>query len=166
MADVKEQIRAALSAALNQFKKEKNIDAPDVEAASLTLENPPDPKMGDVGIPLFAFAKTFRMGPPQISAGVAQILKGADEIGGVKVAGLGEIFDEFRRIAVPSVFCDELNRSCLESRIDFVFVFRGGECKPDYKEDDYGTSNGENFTEKCNTRRGDVTDDKTQGDAQ
>ncbi|MBQ7618528.1 MAG: arginine--tRNA ligase, partial [Treponema sp.] len=93
MADVKEQIRAALPAALNQFKKEKNIDAPDVEAASLTLENPPDPKMGDVGVPLFAFAKTFRMGPPQISAGVAQILKGADEIGGVKVAGLGEILN-------------------------------------------------------------------------
>ena len=64
MADVKEQIRAAVCAALNQFKTEKNIDAPDVEAASLTLENPPDPKMGDVGIPLFAFAKTFRMGPP------------------------------------------------------------------------------------------------------
>ena len=93
MADIKEQIRAAVCAALNQFKQEKNIDAPDVDAASLTLENPPDPKMGDVGIPLFAFAKTFRMGPPQISAGVAQILKGAEEIGGVKVSGLGEILN-------------------------------------------------------------------------
>ncbi|MBR5097387.1 MAG: arginine--tRNA ligase, partial [Treponema sp.] len=89
MADVKEQIRAAVCAALNQFKTEKNIDAPDVEAASLTLENPPDPKMGDVGIPLFAFAKTFRMGPPQISAGVVQIIKAAQEIGGVKVSDLG-----------------------------------------------------------------------------
>ena len=51
-------------------------------------------------------------------------------------AGLGKILNKFRCIAVPSVFRNELYRSCLESRIDFVFVFGRCECKPDYKEED------------------------------
>ncbi len=91
MADIKDQIRAAVTAALNQFKAEKNIPADDIDPSRLVLENPPDPEMGDIGIPLFPFAKAFRMGPPQISAGIAAILKGASSIGGVDTGALGEI---------------------------------------------------------------------------
>lgn len=91
MADIKEQIRAAVSAALNQFKTEKNIAADSIDGAALVLENPPDPKMGDVGIPLFPFAKAFRMGPPQIAAAVVKILKDSPNVGGVETAALGEV---------------------------------------------------------------------------
>ena len=63
------------AAALNKLAEEKSIDMPKVELSSLLLETPPDPKMGDVGIPLFGFAKTFRMGPPQIAAEVLRIIK-------------------------------------------------------------------------------------------
>ncbi len=63
------------AAALNKLAEEKSIDMPKVELSSLLLETPPDPKMGDVGIPLFGFAKTFRMGPPQIASEVLRIIK-------------------------------------------------------------------------------------------
>ena len=100
--DTKEQIRAAVAAALNQLKAEKNIQAEKIQASALTLETPPDPKMGDIGIPLFSFAKIFRIAPPQISEGVVQILRGADSIEceipdgnkvEIKISSLGEILN-------------------------------------------------------------------------
>ncbi|MCI5606279.1 MAG: arginine--tRNA ligase [Treponema sp.] len=72
MADVKASCRQIVAAAINEFIKEKGLDAPEAAPDSLQIVTPPNPEMGDLGVPLFAFAKTLRMAPPQIAAGVAE----------------------------------------------------------------------------------------------
>ncbi len=71
MADAKETCRAIIAAALNEFIKEKNPETETVSAESIVVQNAPNPEMGDLGAPMFAFAKALRMAPPQIAAGVA-----------------------------------------------------------------------------------------------
>lgn len=94
MADQKEICRAIVTSALNIFKTDRNIDAPDVQEADLRIENPPKPEMGDIGAPMFMFAKSFRMAPPAIAQGTAQIIIDAArenrELGGQNPAALGE----------------------------------------------------------------------------
>lgn len=94
MADQKEICRAIVTAALNIFKTDRNIDAPDVQKTDLRIENPPKPEMGDIGAPMFMFAKSFRMAPPAIAQGTAQIIIDAArenrELGGQNPAALGE----------------------------------------------------------------------------
>lgn len=94
MADQKEICRAIVTAALNIFKTDRNIDAPDVQETDLRIENPPKPEMGDIGAPMFMFAKSFRMAPPAIAQGTAQIIINAArenrELGGQNPAALGE----------------------------------------------------------------------------
>lgn len=94
MADQKEICRAIVTAALNIFKTDRNIDAPDVQETDLRIENPPKPEMGDIGAPMFMFAKSFRMAPPAIAQGTAQIIIDAArenrELGDQNPAALGE----------------------------------------------------------------------------
>ena len=70
MADVKETCRNIIAAALNEFIKEKDPSAAAVDAATIVVQNAPNPEMGDLGSPMFAYAKALRMAPPQIAAGV------------------------------------------------------------------------------------------------
>lgn len=94
MADQKEICRAIVTAALNIFKTDRNIDAPDIQETDLRIENPPKPEMGDIGAPMFMFAKSFRMAPPAIAQGTAQIIIDAArenrELGGQNPTALGE----------------------------------------------------------------------------
>lgn len=94
MADQKEICRAIVTAALNIFKTDRNIDAPDVQETDLRIENPPKPEMGDIGAPMFMFAKSFRMAPLAIAQGTAQIIidsaRENRELGGQNPAALGE----------------------------------------------------------------------------
>ena len=71
MADVKDTCRAIIAAALNEFIKEKNPEAEAVSPENIVVQNAPNPEMGDLGSPMFTFAKALRMAPPQIASGVA-----------------------------------------------------------------------------------------------
>ena len=87
MADQKESFRALVQAAIEQFKAEKSIEG-DLDASSLVrVENPPKPEMGDLGVPLFPFAKAFRRAPPAIAAEVAKIINA----GSADVKSLGTV---------------------------------------------------------------------------
>lgn len=87
MADQKESFRVLVQAAIEQFKAEKSIEG-DLDASSLVrVENPPKPEMGDLGVPLFPFAKAFRMAPPAIAAEVAKIINA----GSADVKSLGTV---------------------------------------------------------------------------
>ncbi|SEQ37612.1 arginyl-tRNA synthetase [Treponema bryantii] len=70
MADVKDTCRAIIAAALNEFIKEKDPAAEAVSADKIVVQNAPNPEMGDLGAPMFVFAKALRMAPPQIASGV------------------------------------------------------------------------------------------------
>ncbi|MBP5329717.1 MAG: arginine--tRNA ligase [Spirochaetaceae bacterium] len=88
MADLKQESRDLIAFALNEFKKIKNIETADIDSASVTAETPPKPEMGDVGFPMFAFAKQFRMAPPVIASEVLKILDANPE----KTGSVGEFF--------------------------------------------------------------------------
>ena len=70
MADTKDLCRTIIAAALNEFIKEKDPSAAVVDAATIVVQNAPNPEMGDLGSPMFAYAKALHMAPPQIAAGV------------------------------------------------------------------------------------------------
>ena len=57
MADAKETCRTIIAAALNDFIKEKDPQAETVAPESIVVQNAPNPEMGDLGAPMFAFAK-------------------------------------------------------------------------------------------------------------
>jgi arginyl-tRNA synthetase len=72
MSDLKEQCRIFAAQAINALLPPGTAA---IESGSLLLETPPDPAMGDVGIPLFPYAKVLRMGPPVIAAKVVALLQ-------------------------------------------------------------------------------------------
>ncbi|MDD7416466.1 MAG: arginine--tRNA ligase [Treponemataceae bacterium] len=73
MADVKSQIKSIVSENLNKFIQTKGIDLT-VNADDITIVTPPNPEMGDLGVPLFTYAKSLRMGPPQIAAELEKLV--------------------------------------------------------------------------------------------
>ncbi|MGP1459816.1 MAG: arginine--tRNA ligase [Treponema sp.] len=89
MADIKEQFRKVAAAALNEFMRTKGADIT-VEAETLAVQTPPDPDMGDFGIPLFAFAKTLRTAPPQIANAVSEIINNNTTLAGIDIASVGK----------------------------------------------------------------------------
>ena len=97
MADAKETCRAIIAAALNEFIKEKDPQAEAVAAENIVIQNAPNPEMGDLGSPMFAFAKALRMAPPQIAAGV--VAKITDKSFGEFIA-VGPYVNVSRGIAV------------------------------------------------------------------
>nr|WP_318659530.1 arginine--tRNA ligase [uncultured Treponema sp.] len=86
MADIKAEFRKTVCEALNSFIKEKAPESQQIDAETLAVQTPPDPNMGDLGIPMFVFAKSLRMAPPQIAEAVA--LKAAKtDIGEILAVG-------------------------------------------------------------------------------
>ncbi len=82
MADVRTTCASAVAANLTLLAKQKSIDLSSVGfsvnailSTDITIEIPPNPEMGDIGIPLFSFAKAFRMGPPQIATEIARMVE-------------------------------------------------------------------------------------------
>ena len=89
MLSQKDLFKSAVLNAVNQFKIENKIDCPEIDEKLVRVENPPRPEMGDLGSPMFPFAKMFRMTPPAIAASVAQSLKKSAE-NDASLASLGE----------------------------------------------------------------------------
>lgn len=75
MAEIRDEWRALVVAALNTIQNEKMPELAEIPMDGIAAENPPDPAMGDIGFPMFAFAKAFRMGPPMIASEVVKLLE-------------------------------------------------------------------------------------------
>ena len=74
MADVKIEFKKLVAGALNLFIQQTNPELESISADVLAVQTPPNREMGDLGIPMFAFAKTLKMAPPQISAEVVKLI--------------------------------------------------------------------------------------------
>ncbi len=72
MADVKSLMRDVVLKALNDFIESKNAEP--INAESVVVQTTPNPEMGDLGVPMFVFAKSLRMAPPAISSEVVKII--------------------------------------------------------------------------------------------
>ena len=80
MKELKKIWHGKVTEALNKLRISMNVDCPGITSEEVPLENPPDPGMGDLGFPMFMFAKKFRKGPPVIAREVAEILSGDVEL--------------------------------------------------------------------------------------
>lgn len=70
--DAKLEFKEIIANAINEFIKNKNIETEAIKAESVVVQNSPNSEMGDLGSPMFVFAKTLKMAPPQIAAFVAE----------------------------------------------------------------------------------------------
>ena len=74
MFDYREPWQKRIAEALNALFKEAGVNEC-LDASDITAENPPQPEMGDIGFPMFSYAKLLRKGPPQIAALVCVVLE-------------------------------------------------------------------------------------------
>ena len=74
--DLKESWKRRIAVELNAVLAETGI-AETIAPETVSAELPPKPEMGDIGFPMFAYAKLLRKGPPQIAAMLAQRLAAA-----------------------------------------------------------------------------------------
>ena len=72
MADAKSTFKEIVSKGVLAFFAEKGLEMEAGLLEKLVVQNAPNPEMGDLGCPMFIFAKAARMAPPQIAAGVAE----------------------------------------------------------------------------------------------
>jgi len=74
MYDFRQPWKVKVSTALNEILSEAGINEK-ITPEQVIAENPPNPEMGDIGFPMFGYAKLLRKGPPQIAQMAAEKLK-------------------------------------------------------------------------------------------
>jgi arginyl-tRNA synthetase len=77
MDELKDLWKTRIAGALNNIMGEAGL-AGTIDASQVIAESPPRPEMGDLGFPMFSFAKIIRKAPPQIALAVAAKL--AEEV--------------------------------------------------------------------------------------
>jgi arginyl-tRNA synthetase len=87
MNDYKEPWKKIIANALNTLIQKSGAGADTVTSDQVIAEIPPNPEMGDIGFPMFGFAKTLRKGPPQIASMVCECLASANEGGFAEAIG-------------------------------------------------------------------------------
>ena len=73
MSDAKSTFKEIIFNAVKEFYNQKGIEADADLQNKIVVQSAPNPEMGDLGAPMFVFAKTLRMAPPQIAVEVAKI---------------------------------------------------------------------------------------------
>lgn len=86
MKDAKIRWKACVARALEAVAREKGIPAEAVSALTPAAEVPPKPELGDLGFPMFPFAKILRAAPVQIAQAVASALAGDPDAAGLGTA--------------------------------------------------------------------------------
>lgn len=87
MADVKAEFKRLLADAVNEIIEEKKLDAPKTEAEKIVVQDSPNPEMGDIGSPMFMFAKSLHLAPQAIAQEVASKAAEKSSIGEVLAVG-------------------------------------------------------------------------------
>ena len=75
MSDAKSAFKEIVAKAVVDFCKEKGTEIDQAMTDKIVIQNAPNPEMGDLGAPMFIFAKALHMAPPQIAAGVVTHVK-------------------------------------------------------------------------------------------
>lgn len=83
MKDLKIRWKARVSRALEAIALEKGIPAEALSALAPAVEIPPKLELGDLGFPMFPYAKILRTAPAQIARAVAEILARDPETAGL-----------------------------------------------------------------------------------
>ena len=86
MNDAKNRWKEYISQALDAVRREKGIPEEAFAAVQLAAEVPPQPELGDLGFPMFPYAKALRAAPAQIAQAVAAALAGDARASGIGTA--------------------------------------------------------------------------------
>ena len=89
MSDAKSSFKEIITFAVKEIFDQKGADAGSDFQERIVVQSAPNPQMGDLGAPMFAFAKSLRMPPQQIAAEVAEL---AQKLAGKDGSPLGQIF--------------------------------------------------------------------------
>jgi arginyl-tRNA synthetase len=87
MIDYKEPWKIIIANAVNMLIQRSGAGANPVTPDQVIAEIPPNPEMGDIGFPMFGFAKILRKGPPQIAAMVCECLAASKTAGSFEAVG-------------------------------------------------------------------------------
>ena len=71
MVEAKTAWKNIIARALADYARGKGLDAGLVDASSVVAEKPPKKELGDLGFPMFSFAKLLRSSPAQIAQAMA-----------------------------------------------------------------------------------------------
>ncbi|MDR0388006.1 MAG: arginine--tRNA ligase [Treponema sp.] len=77
MLNFRDPWKIRIARTLTAMLKDAGIDGT-VEPSQVIAELPPKPEYGDLGFPMFGFARLFRKGPPWIAQALAAALSGED----------------------------------------------------------------------------------------
>jgi arginyl-tRNA synthetase len=89
MNNIDKSWKERIAHALNILLKEAGVTE-EINPTQVIAEVPPNPEMGDIGFPMFNYAKVLRKGPPQIAQMVCACLASQDALTGVAEGGLYE----------------------------------------------------------------------------
>jgi arginyl-tRNA synthetase len=91
---------------LRELAAERQLDASQIRESDVIVERPPRPELGDLGFPLFPFARVFRTAPQAIAEATAERLRSGLEAGGDRVETAGPYVNVHidRRAYARSVF--------------------------------------------------------------
>jgi arginyl-tRNA synthetase len=114
MVELKSAWKRVVAKALAEYAKEKGVETPMPDADSVVLERPPKPELGDLGFPMFPYAKLLRAGPPQVAQALAAKLALDPE---AKLLGEARAEGPYLnvRLSRPSVIASTLKSSALDS---------------------------------------------------
>ncbi|MCE5257185.1 MAG: arginine--tRNA ligase [Spirochaetaceae bacterium] len=79
MIDRKNYWKQRILELLLAFGAEKEIKGQNLSLPDIVAEVPPDPAMGDLGFPMFSYAKLFRMNPALLAASISQRIAAGKE---------------------------------------------------------------------------------------
>ncbi|MFO7780681.1 MAG: arginine--tRNA ligase [Spirochaetia bacterium] len=74
---------------LRELAREREIDESQIDEADVIVERPPKPELGDLGFPLFPFARVFRTSPAAIAEAAAARLQESGAAGRDRIETAG-----------------------------------------------------------------------------
>ncbi|MBR1713625.1 MAG: arginine--tRNA ligase [Treponema sp.] len=94
MSDSKIEFKNLVVSAVEMFRKVKGVEIDSALFEKAAVVNPPKPEMGDLGVPMFVFAKSFGSNPAAIASEIVKVIssdselsKAASSIGDVLAVG-------------------------------------------------------------------------------
>jgi arginyl-tRNA synthetase len=74
MNETKSAWKRIIAKAIAEYAREKSVQAAMPGADAVVLERPPKPELGDLGFPMFPYAKLLRAAPAQVAQALAAIV--------------------------------------------------------------------------------------------
>ena len=73
MKSIKDMWMSSIILALRSFAEAQGVELPEIP--DMLIQRPPRPELGDIAVPMFPYAKVFRMAPQVVASGVAEHLE-------------------------------------------------------------------------------------------